>query len=112
MDNPSNVMKNMKVLNLEKLNLYQILIFMFKYKNNMLPNSFLDIFSSTFSERYNLRSNSFHNYYIKKTNTRYSEYSIMSQGPKLWKNLKNQNLKNLNGLSSFKWQAKLHILNS
>jgi len=112
MDNPSNVMKNMKVLNLEKLNLYQILIFMFKYKNNMLPNSFLDIFSSTFSEKYNLRSNSSHNYYMKKTNTRYSEFSIMSQGPKSWKNLKNQSLKHLNGLSSFKWQARLHILDS
>ena len=67
--NPAPVMKSMMVLDIEKLNTLQILIFMYKYKNNLLPSVFSDTFLILFSEKYNLRLNTRYNYHLGKINS-------------------------------------------
>jgi len=111
LDSATHVMKKMKVLDIVKLNSFQILIFMHKYKNNLLPNVFSDIFSLKFSQKYNLRSNTSRDYYSSLKNSKKSNFSIMTQGPLLWNQMKNIGIKDLNSMSLFKRQIKLHFLN-
>ena len=111
LENPSSIMKYMSVLNISKLNSLQILIFMYKYKNNLLPQVFSNIFTSAVSQKYNLRSNTNHNYHLSRVKSQLSKFSIIIQGPSLWNQLENNSLKNLKSTFSFKRQIKLHLLN-
>ena len=72
--------KKLKFLPLEYLFKYAMLIFMFKYKNNMLPQIYKECFTT--NKRYKskeTRQSSL--YYIPRFRTNYLERNILVQGP-------------------------------
>ena len=81
-EHTSPLFKKLKFLPLEYLFKYAILIFMFKYKNNMLPQIYQECFTT--NKRYKskeTRQSSL--YYIPRFRTNYLERNILVQGPTL-----------------------------
>ena len=80
-------------INIENINSYQILLFMFSFHNNLLPKSLLnrptfalDIKKSDFHS-YNTRSSSHYRSQYARINTRL--FSFVCTGPVLWNWLPN-----------------------
>ena len=76
------LLKKLKFLPLEYLFKYAMLIFMFKYTNNMLPQIYQECFTT--NKRYKskeTRQSSL--YYIPRFRTNYLERNILVQGPTL-----------------------------
>ena len=86
-DSAVPIMEHFKILNIFNLNIYHVLIFMFKFKNKQLPKNFDEIFMSKNSLKYNLRSNLKKDFVLPKNTCKYVEHSISYRGPKLWNNL-------------------------
>ena len=80
-DSAAPVMTNLGILNIFKLNIYQVLIFMYKFSQKKLPGSFDNFFDDNQSTRYNLRINSQKNYKLPKNTCKYMEHSISYRGP-------------------------------
>ena len=101
------IMVRMKVLNIYKLNIYQILNFMFKIKTNTAPcifeNQFMEI-QTQYSTR--SRKNSF-----AESQSVYSKtkFSVLSRRPRLWNKLLDQQQKSLDSEASFKKPIKLTL---
>jgi len=80
-------------------------IFMYKYKYNLLPQSFNKCFTS---------NNDFHNYDTRNKenfNTRISKVkNLFTNGPKIWNDLPNE-LKHAKTLNQFKRKLKSQLLN-
>ena len=55
-DSAIPVMENLEILSINNLNIYQVLLFMFKFTKKELPSNFDDIFMLNKSSKYNLRS--------------------------------------------------------
>ena len=102
------IMVRMKVLNICKLNVYQILNFMFRIKTNTAPC----IFENQFTEiqhRYSTRfsKNSFVESQLVYSQTK---LSVSSRGPRLWNKLLDQQQKSLDSETCFKKSIKLSLL--
>ena len=98
-------MVRMKVLNIYKLNIYQILKVTFKKKTNIAPcifeNQFTEIqpqYSTRFSK------NSFAEFQLVYSQTK---FSVSSRGPRLWNKLLDQQQKSLDRETSFEKPIKL-----
>ena len=101
-------MLRMKVLNIYKLNIYQILNFMFKIKTNTAPcifeNQFTEIqhqYSTRFSK------NSFVESQLVCCQTK---FSVSSRGRSLWNKLLDEQQKSLDRETCFKKSIKLSLL--
>ena len=96
-------MVRMKVLNIYKLNIYQILNFMFKIKTNTAPC----IFENQFTEIQHQYSTRFSKNSFVESQLVYSQtkFSVSSRGPRLW----NQQQKSLDRETSFKKSIKLTL---
>ena len=79
------IMVRMKVLNIYKLNIYQILNFMFKIKTNTVPR----IFENQFTEIQHRYSARFSKNSFVESQSVYSQtkFSVSSRGPRLWNKL-------------------------
>ena len=97
----------MKVLNIYKLNIYQILNFPFKIKANTAPY----IFQNQFREIQH-QSNRFSKSSFVESQLVYSQtkFSVSSRGQRLWNKLLDQQQKSLNPKTSFKKSIKLTVL--
>ena len=98
------IMVRMKVLNIYKLNIYQILNFMFKIKANTAPcifqNQFMEIqhqYSTRFSK------NNFVESHLVCSQTK---FFVSSRGPRLWTKLLDQQQMYLDRKTSFKKISK------
>ena len=98
----NEIMVRMKVLNIYKLNIYQILKFMFKIKTNTAPC----IFEEQFTEIQHQYSARFSKNSSVKSQLVYSQtkFSVSSRGPGLWNKLLDQQQKSLDGETCFKNQ--------
>ena len=97
----------MKVLNIYKLNIYQILNFLFEIKTNAAPC----VFESQFTEmehQYSTRfsKNSFVESQLVCSQTK---FSVSSRGPRLWNKLLDQQQKSLDRETCFKKSIKLSL---
>ena len=108
-DSAIPVMENLKILNVKNLNIFQVLIFMFKFTKKQLPSNFDDIFLSNNSPKYNLRSTLKRNFILPKNTCKYVEHSLSYRGPKLWNTLFVE-IKNASSLNTFKRLLKYHLL--
>ena len=104
------LMKNLNALNIYQINIIQILVFMFKLNNNMVPNTFHKQFESIHN-KYPTKFSSL-NLKQPKTFSKMIKFSISSRGPQLWNNLLDSNIKSIDSLSSFKKLVKKQLLNS
>ena len=97
-------MQKLKILNIHKLNLYQVLSFMFRVKNNTIPivfNKKFKIIDHIYPTR-----NSQNNFVLSKIKYKQTKNAISTRGPSLWNNLLNENLKTLTSEELFKGKVK------
>ena len=97
-----------KILNLFELNIFQVLMFMFKCKLSISPKIFLNLFTPKPLNKYVLRQRYLIEPMIK---SKIEEFSIHYRGPHLWNNIvvHNTNLFELEVLSCFKNKIKNYI---
>ena len=71
------LMKKLNILSIYDINIFQHLVFMYRYKNNNLPEAFSEYFSIVSNARYNLRSQqslNFNTFYLKKKKIRFLHF--------------------------------------
>ena len=103
------LLKKMNALNVYQINIFQVLILMFKVKHNMAPAAISELFKPI-HHKYCTKSSS-QNFYNPKTISKTTTFSISSRGPFLWNNFLNSNTKEIVLLSKFKNTVKKIILN-
>ena len=106
--NSHEKMKHLDILNIYKLNLYQILIVMFRVKTNSLPETLQNKFKiveHNYSTRYN-------EYNFEKTNIlfRLTKFSISSRAPCIYNKHTDKRLKTTNSLANFKAKIKDRLI--
>ena len=75
------IFKNLNVLNVYQINIYQHLNFMHKFINNQIPSIFSD-FIKRLNHKYPTNFSQSH-FYLKKYSLNCTKYSISIRGPKL-----------------------------
>lgn len=102
--------KQLGLLKLKLITLYQISEFMFKYSRNQLPPVFNKYFVlSTDANPYRLRSSSSSSYRPIYTRTNTRMFTIRYSGAKLWNDIP-EKLKVIQNLYSFKASVREHFL--
>ena len=104
------LMKSLQILNIYQLNLFQIVLFMFKLKNETIPQIFHSQFTAI-NHKYPTR-HSLNNYTLPKTTLRKTDFSITYRGPNLWNRIPSKDMKNLVLIDLFKAKLKKLLLNS
>ena len=106
--NSDEKMKHLDILNIYKLNLYQILNIIFRVKTNSisetLQNKF-NIIEQSYSTRYS-------EYSFKEPNNllRVTKFAISSRGPRIWNKHTDKLLKTTNSLPLFKAKIKDRLM--
>ena len=108
-DNAIPIMEDLKILRIKNLNIYQILVLMFKFTKKQLPSNFDDIFIFNKPTTYNLRSSLKENFVLPRNTCKYVEHSLSYRGPKLWNTLHDE-IKNAPSLYTFKRLLKYHLI--
>ena len=108
-EHSSPLFKTLNIIKLHDLVSYQIAIFMYKFKNRLLPLVFNNFFTEVSKvHQYNTRSAAKHSYYLPKVRTNYGKFNIRFQAPKIW-NAINEQVKT-GSLSKFKLSLKEQYL--
>ncbi len=102
--------KELKTLNIFDLNKLQTAIFMYRYKTNTLPNSFINFFSKH-SDVHNYNTRQANKYITAIPSSNFVKHSIKYTGPKLWNTL-NSNIANSKTLNTLKSKLKSEFLKS
>ena len=99
-------MLKMKVLNIYKLNICQVLTFMFKIKTNTAPL----VFQTKFKEIQHIYPTRFSKNSFVENQLVYSQtkFSVSSRGPRLW-NILDQQQKSIDHETIFKESVKLSL---
>ena len=88
------LLQSINALNIYQLNIFHILLFMHKVKNEQTPQIFKTIFSKT-NNKYNTRSCRRLTFSKPLYKTKSTQYNISFRGPHLWNSLVPTELKNL-----------------
>ena len=108
-EHSSPLFKTLNIIKLDDLVSYQIAIFMYKFKNRLLPLVFNNFFTEVSKvHQYNTRSAAKHSYYLPKVRTNYGKFNIRFQAPMIW-NAINEQVKT-GSLSKFKLSLKEQYL--
>ncbi|MBY0580860.1 MAG: reverse transcriptase family protein [Rickettsiales bacterium] len=102
------LLRKLGVLNVYQLNIYSILLFMFRFKYRMLPNIFEDLFF-IINHKYQTK-HSLHNYQVPKTSLKQSNFSITYRGPHLWNSFLPIESKTIISMKTFKSILKKQLL--
>ena len=101
----------MKALNAFKLNIFNILCFIYKCKQNLNPLVFCKIFTHRTKTKYALRNENFIQETLCRAN--FIQYCISYRGPYLWNKIvisKNLTFSNSDFLQAFKCELKRFLL--
>ena len=90
-ENIRQKMRKLKILNVHKLNLFQILNFMYRVKHNAIPSVFHQKFQ-IIDHIYPTR-NSQNNFVQSVIKINQTKNELSARGPSLWNNILNENLK-------------------
>ena len=106
--NSDEKMKHLDILNIYKLNLYQILNIMFRARTNSIPETLQNkfkIIEHNHSTRYS-------EYNFKEPNIllRVTKFAISSRGPRIWNKHTDKLLKTTNSLPLFKAKIKDRLI--
>ena len=96
------------ILNVYKLNLYQVLNFMFRVHNETIPESFQTNFQYI-EHKYETRPSK-DNFIIPKRNTGISHFAISSRSPRIWNSLTKYPTKTIDFYPLFKSTTKENLL--
>lgn len=110
LEHTTPLFKKHKLLSLMNINVFQQDVFMYKFVNNQLPKSLLNlfVFNSTVHD-YNTRSSA--KFHVPLFRSTLSQHTISFTGPKNWNNLLPP-ITNCPSISSFKYRLKTFLLNS
>ena len=103
------LMKNLSILNVYQINIFQIVLFMYKLKNGKLPKVFRTQFSCI-NHKYWTRY-SVNNYVIPRTKLRKTDFALTHRGPELWNQIPHD-MKSLESFETFKSRLKQLLLSS
>ncbi|XP_065662820.1 uncharacterized protein LOC136085441 [Hydra vulgaris] len=103
------IMKDMKMMDVFEINIYQQLIFMYQFNNNLSPTNFTYKFEININENYYLRANISNTYKLPQNLNKYTEYSIAYRGPNIWNRYQKGSKCMAKSLSSFKFLIKKEI---
>ena len=84
-DSSQHDFKKLKIIRLPEIYIYSVNIFMYKFKNNMLPFKFNKLFRTN-NEFHTYNTRNTRNLRIPKTNTTLAENFIIKSGVKIWNN--------------------------
>ena len=102
---------DMKALNVFKYNIFNILCFMYKCKQNVNPPVFHSIFTHITKTKYALRNE--YSFQEPLCRTNFSQYCISYRGPYLWNKIvtsKNLTFGDSDSLQAFKCELKRFLL--
>ena len=101
-------MEEMKVLNIYKFNIYQILTFMFKIKRDAAPA----VFQNNSWERYHRYTTGFSQSNFVEGNilSNQTKFAVLSRGPRFWDRILNQEQKNMAYINGFENSVKTSLL--
>ena len=87
-EHTSPLFQKFNIIKLHDLVSYHIAVFMYRFKNCLIPPVF-DAFFSKVSDihHYNTRSAAKQSYYLPRVRTNYGKFSIRFQGPKIWNSI-------------------------
>jgi hypothetical protein len=103
----SQVFELAKVHSIFEINQIHMLIFMYKYVNNMLPSSFINYIQRNERLMYNFRN--IQEFMLPFPRLEKFKFSVLYKAPSEW-HLLSQNLKNSSSLNMFKLCIKNHFL--
>ena len=106
--NSRKSMEENDILNVYKLNLYQVLNFMFRVHNETIPKSFQTKFQYI-EHKYETRQSK-DNFIILKTNTRITRFAVSSRGPRIWNSFTNNPTKTIDFYPLFKSTIEENLL--
>ena len=106
--NSRKFMEENGILNVYKLNLYQVLNFMFRVHNETIPKSFQTKFQYI-EHKYETRQSK-DNFIIPKRNTQITRFAISSRGPRIWNSLTNNPTKTIDFYPLLKSTIKENLL--
>ena len=107
-DSARPIMCDMNITSFPNLNIYQVLIFMYRYSKKLLPPQLDNLFSPVHT-KYNLRSETKKYVKLPKNTCKFIEQSVCYRGPKLWNSL-SENIKKSHNLKTFKKQLKISLI--
>ena len=103
------LMKSLNALNIFQINIYQILVLMFKSQHNLSPIVFQNMFEKV-NHKYPTKFAD-KNFVIPRKTLKSSTFSISSRGPILWNSILTNEIKSVVNLSSFQNKIKQLIFN-
>ena len=106
--NPRKFMEGNGILNVYKLDIYQVLNFMFRVHNETIPKSFQTKFQYI-EHKYETRQSK-DNFIIPKRNMRITRFTISSCGPRIWNSLTINPTKTIYFFPLFKSTIKENLL--
>ena len=106
--NSRKFMEENGILNVHKLNLYQVLNFMFRVHSETIPKSFQTKFQYI-EHKFETRQSK-DNFIIPKRKTRITHFTISSRGPRIWNSLTNNPTKTIDFYPLFKSTIKENLL--
>ena len=103
------IMRELCVLNIYQLNIYNVLNLMFNVKNGLIPDAFqnkFDMISRDYSTK-----NSMCNFKEPRFNLKITKVAISSRGPRLWSETLDNNTKAFTSYSLFQATIKNRLIN-
>ena len=102
--------QELKLLRIDDIHQLQIGLFMYSVETKLLPNHFIKLFiKNSQIHGYSTRQSTCYRPVYCRTNVK--QFTIASQGPKLW-NLLPDKIKTATSISSFKYKYKMYLINS
>ena len=105
----SSYFYDMKLLNLTQINILSISIFMYKFLHNNLPNFYNNFFALSSHHQQKITRHT-PIFYTKRARIKLLTTSVKHTGPKIWKNIVPDSLKNFNSLHLFKNKLKKYLI--
>src|SRR6218665_2566900 len=101
-----------KILSLENINKYQILLYMFRLHNKLLPKAiYIDLQTGRPTKIHSHYTRSAHHYRSHHARLRVKQFSLLCTGPPLWNSLP-ESLKHLKSVNSFTRTKKSLLVDS
>jgi len=111
-DHTEPIFKNLNVLPLDSLIFYFNLQIMFRFKNNLLPASFENLWESNVQHRagdFEITLRNQHNFHIPHARLQSTINSPIVKLPKIWENFEDQNIKLIRNKDQFNLKLKIHL---
>ena len=108
LDHTNEIFKSQKILNIYKLNILSVAVFMYQIRNKTAPLTFSGSFEKI-SHGYPTNFSQF-NYKIPKTALSKSKFRISFRGPYIWNNFLQNFKKEIESLPLFESKLKLKLL--